>query len=142
MWKCTGPIALATAVAMVTLGCVRGLGSPTAPASDQMYMAKPMSAPAGMISSETTVLWRDIGIYGVNGPLRIAGPVYEVTSYATRAECEAAQQAAMAKEAASRVGPTTEQLSDGLKTWDSDLRYYTTFRYLCRLGVASPTPFR
>jgi hypothetical protein len=101
-----------------------------------------MSAPAGIISSETTVLWRDIGISGVNGPLRMAGPAYEVTSYATKAECEAAQQAAMAKEAASRVGPTTVQLSDGLKTRDSDLQYYTTFRYLCRLGVASPTLFR
>jgi len=34
-------------------------------------MAKPMSAPAGIVSSETTVLWRDSGIYDVNGPLRI-----------------------------------------------------------------------
>ena len=71
MWKCTGPIALATAVAVLTLGCVRGLGSPTAPAADLIYMATPMSAPADIISSEITVLWRDIGIYGVNGPLRI-----------------------------------------------------------------------
>ena len=70
MWKCTGPIVLATAVAVLTLGCVRGLGSPTAPAADLIYMAKPMSAPAGIISSETTVLSRDIGIYDVNGPLR------------------------------------------------------------------------
>jgi hypothetical protein len=71
MGKCTGPIVLATAVAVLTLGCVRGLGSPTAPAADLIYMAKPMSAPADIISSETTVLWRDIGIYSVNGPLRI-----------------------------------------------------------------------
>ena len=71
MWKCTGPIALATAVAVLSLGCVRGLGSPTAPAADQIYMAKPMSVPAGIVSSETTVLWRDSGIYDVNGPLRI-----------------------------------------------------------------------
>jgi len=70
MWKCTGPIVLATAVAVLSVGCVRGLGSPTAPAADLIYMAKPMSAPAG-ISSETTVLWRDIGIYDVNGPLPI-----------------------------------------------------------------------
>ena len=76
MWKYTGPIALATAVAVLSLGCVRGFGSPTAPAADLIYMAKP--APAGIISSETriissetTVLWRDLGIYGVNGPLRI-----------------------------------------------------------------------
>jgi len=34
-------------------------------------MAKPMSAPAGIVSNETTVLWRDSGIYDVNGPLRI-----------------------------------------------------------------------
>jgi hypothetical protein len=66
MWKCTGPIALATAVAVLTIGCVRGLGSPPAPAADQIYMAKPMSAPAGIISSETAILWRDIGIYGVD----------------------------------------------------------------------------
>jgi len=71
MWKCTGPIALATAVAVLTLGCVRGLGSPTAPAADLIYMAKPLSAPAGIISSETTVRWRDIGIDGISGPLRI-----------------------------------------------------------------------
>jgi len=70
MWKCTGPIVLATAVAVLSVGCVRGLGSPTAPAADLIYMAKPMSAPAGIISSETTVLSRDIGIYDVNGPLR------------------------------------------------------------------------
>jgi hypothetical protein len=61
---------LATAVAVLSVGCVRGLGSPTAPAADLIYMAKPMSAPAGIISSETTVLSRDIGIYDVNGPLR------------------------------------------------------------------------
>jgi hypothetical protein len=71
MWKYAGPIALATVVAVLTLGCVRGLGSPTAPAADLIYMAKPMSAPAAIISSETTVLWRDIGIYGVTGSLRI-----------------------------------------------------------------------
>jgi hypothetical protein len=65
-----------------------------------------------------------------------------VTAYETKAECEAAQQAAMAKEALSRVGPTTEQLSDGIKTWDSDRQHYTTFRYLCRLAVAGPVPFR
>jgi len=132
MLRCIGLTALATAVAVLTLGCVRG---PT-PVEDQIYMAKPMSAPAGIISSEATVLWRDIGIYRASGPLRMAGPMYEVTSYETRAECEAAQQAL------SRVGPTTEQLSDGIKTWDSDRQHYTTFRYLCRLAVAGPVPFR
>src|SRR5438445_408585 len=57
-------------------------------------------------------------------------------------EREAAQQAAMAKEALSRLGPTTERLSDGIKTWDSDRQHYTTFRYLCRLAGAGPIPFR
>jgi hypothetical protein len=88
----------------------------TAPVQDQIYnMAKPMSAPAGIISREATVLWRDIGIYRASRPVRMAGPMYEVTSYETKAECEAAQQAAaMAKEA----------------------------RYLCRLAVAGPAPVR
>jgi hypothetical protein len=142
MLKCIGLTALATAVAVLTLGCVQGMVSPTAPVQDQVYMAKPMSAPAGIISREATVLWRDIGIYRASGPLRMAGPMYELTSYETKAECEAAQQAAMAKEALSRVGPTTEQLSDGLKTWDSDRRHYTTFRYQCRLAGAGPAPVR
>jgi hypothetical protein len=71
MWKCTGPIVLATVVAVLTLGCVRGPGSPTAPAADLIYMARPMSAPARITSSETTVLRRDNGLYSVNGPLRI-----------------------------------------------------------------------
>jgi hypothetical protein len=141
MLKCIGLTALATAVAVLTLGCVRGIVSPTAPVQDQIYMAKPMSAPAGIISREATVLWRDIGIYRASGP-RMAGPMYEVTSYETKAECEAAQQATMAKEALSRVGPTTEQLSDEIQTWDSDRLHYTTFRYLCRLAVTGPAPVR
>ena len=69
MLKCIGLTALATAVAMLTLGCVGGSVSPTAPVQDQIYMAKPMSAPAGIISREATVLWRDIGIYRASGPL-------------------------------------------------------------------------
>ena len=143
MLKCIGLTAFATAVAVLTLGCVRGSVSPTAPVQDQIYnMAKPMSAPAGIISREATALWRDIGIYRASGPLRMAGPMYAVTSYETKAECEAAQQAAMANEALSRVGPTTEQMSDGIKTWDSDRLHYTTFRYLCRLAVTGPAPVR
>ena len=141
MLKCIGLTALATAVAMLTLGCVGGSVSPTAPVQDQIYMAKPMSAPAGIISRDATVLWRDIGIYRASGPLRMAGPVYRVMSYRTKAECEAAQQAAMATDAF-RAGPTTERLSDGIKTWDSDHQHYTTFRYLCRLAGAAPAPFR
>jgi hypothetical protein len=51
--------------------------------------------------------------------------MYEVTSYETKAECEAAQQAAIAKKALSRVGPTTKQLADGTKTRDSDRLHYS-----------------
>jgi hypothetical protein len=131
-----GLTALATVV-VVTLG---SLVSPTAAAEDQIYTAVPV--PAEVIASEVTVLWRDIGIYRTSGPLRMAGPMYAVTSYDTKAECEAAQQAAMANEALSRVGPTTEQMSDGIKTWDSDRLHYTTFRYLCRLAVTGPAPVR
>jgi hypothetical protein len=142
MLKCIGLTALAIAVAVLTLGCVRGLVPPTAPLADQIYIAKPVSVPVELISSKVTVLWRDIGIYRASGPLRMAGPTYEMTSYETKAECEAAQQAAMAKEALSRLGPTTERLSDGIKTWDSDRQHYTTFRYLCRLAGAGPTLLR
>jgi hypothetical protein len=127
MSKRMGLTALATVV-VVTLG----LASPTAAAEDQIYTAVPV--PAEVIASEVTVLWRDIGIYRTSGPLRMAGPLYQVRSYQTKAECEAAQRAAMATEALSRVGSTTEQLSDGIKTWDSDHQHYTTFRYLCRLA--------
>jgi hypothetical protein len=128
MLKCMGLTALATVV-VVTLG---RLVSPTAAAEDQIYTAVPV--PAEVMASEVTVLWRDIGIYRTSGPLRMAGPLYQVRSYQTKAECEAAQRAAMATEALSRVGLTTEQLSDGIKTWDSDNQHYTTFRYLCRLA--------
>ena len=138
--KRIGLTAVATAV-VVTLGCVRGLVPPTTPLADQIYMANPVSVPAELISSKVTVLWRDIGIYRASGPLRMAGPVYRVMSYRTKAECEAAQQAAMATDAF-RAGPTTERLSDGIKTWDSDHQHYTTFRYLCRHAGAAPAPFR
>ncbi len=130
MSKCMELTALATAV-VVTLG---GMVSPTAAVEDQIYTAVPV--PTEIIPSEVTVLWRDIGIYRASGPLRMAGPMYQVRSYQTKAECEAAQQAAMAKDALSRVGSTTELLSDGIKTWDSDHQHYTTFRYLCRLAGA------
>jgi hypothetical protein len=128
MLKCIGRTAVAAAVAL-TLG---RLVSPAAAAEDRIYTAVPV--PAEVTASEVTVLWRDIGIYRTSGPLRMAGPLYQVRSYQTKAECEAAQRTAMATEALSRVGSTTEQLSDGIKTWDSDHQHYTTFRYLCRLA--------
>jgi hypothetical protein len=145
MLKWIGRIALVAAVAMMTLGSVRGLAALTTAVEPQSEPVKPVSANAWIISREVTVLWRDIGIYRASGPLRMADPMYEVTAYEvtayeTKAECEAAQQAAMAKEALSRVGPTTERLSDGIKTWDSDRRHYTTFRYVCRLAGDGPAP--
>lgn len=142
MLKRIGMTASATAAVMMILGCVRGPASPMATIEDSLDTAKPVSVPAGSVSSDVTVLWRDIGIYRASGPLRLAGPIYQLRSYETKAECEAAQQAAMANEARSRVGSTTEQLSDGIKTWDSDRQHYTTFRYLCGLPGARPAPFR
>ena len=127
---------------VMTLGCVRGLAAPTAAIEAQTSTVKTMSMKAGLMSSAVSVLWHDISVYRASGPRRLAGPTYELTSYETKAECEAAQQAAMAKDALSRVGPTTERLSDGIKTWDSDLQHYTTFRYLCGLAGARPAPFR
>jgi len=137
MLKRIGLTALVTVATVMTLGCARG---PVSPTETPTYAANP--APAGIISSDTTVLWRAIGIYRATGPLRLAGPMYEMTSYETKAECEAAQQAAMATEALSRVGPTTEPLSDGIKTWDSDRQHFTTFRYLCQVAGVGPTPVR
>jgi hypothetical protein len=52
MLKSIGLTVLATAVAVLSLGCMRGLVSPTAPAGDQIYMAKPLSVPTGIISSD------------------------------------------------------------------------------------------
>src|SRR5213594_4176722 len=138
MLKRIGLTVLVTAVAVMT-GCARG---PVSPTETPTYAAKPVSVPAGIISSEVTVLWRAIGIYRATGPLRLAGPMYEMTSYETKAECEAAQQEAVAKEALSRMGPTTERLSNGIRTWDSDRQHYTTFRYLCLVAGAGPAPFR
>lgn len=142
MLKWIGLTALVTAAVVMTLGCVRGLAAPTGAVEAQASSVKSVSAKAGSSSSEVTVLWHDISVYRAHGPLRLAGPMYEVTSYETKVECEAAQQAAMAKEALSRVGPTTERLSDGIKTWDSDRQHYTTFRYLCRIAGADSAPAR
>ena len=68
MVKCIGLTAFVTAVTVLTPGCVRGVVSPTAPAADQIYMAKPM--PASIMSSEATALWLDLGIYRARGPVR------------------------------------------------------------------------
>ena len=42
--------------------------------------------------------------------MQLAGPMYQVTSYDTKPECEAEQRASMAKEELPRVGPMTERL--------------------------------
>src|SRR5207249_11281932 len=106
MLKRMGLTALVTAVTVVTLGCARG---PVSPTETPTYAVKPVSVPAGVASNEVTVLWRDIGVYRASGPLRLAGPIYEMTSYATTAECEAGHQTAIAKDALSRGGSATER---------------------------------
>ena len=87
-------------------------------------------------------LWHDLSVYRAAEFLPLAGPTYQVTSYDTKAECEAEQVAAMAKEELPRAGPRTEPLLDGIKVWDPDRQHYTTFRYLCWPVGAGPAPFR
>lgn len=55
---------------------------------------------------------------------------------------ETEQRAAMAREALPRAGPLIAQLSDGIKIWDPDRRYYSTFQYACWPAGAGPAPFR
>ncbi len=88
------------------------------------------------------VLWHDVSVYGAAQSKRVAGPTYEVAAYDTWADCEAAQHVAMTKEELPRVGPTIERLLDGIKTWQPNRQYYTTFRYLCWPAGAGPAPFR
>jgi hypothetical protein len=88
------------------------------------------------------VLWHDLGVYRAPELTRLGGPTYQVTSHATKGECEAEQRAAMVDEARPRLGPMTEQLSDGIKVWDPDRRYYTVFRYVCLPTGVNPAPFR
>src|SRR2546422_1352181 len=99
MLKWIGVTALVIAMAVMTLGCVRGLVAPTATVETQTEPAKPVSVPAGIISSEVTGFWRDIGIYPTSGPLRLGGPGDEVTSYRKKPPCGAAQHAAKAQKA-------------------------------------------
>lgn len=88
------------------------------------------------------VLWHDVSVYRDAESIRLGGPTYEVTSYETKAECEAARGVAMAIEARSRAHPSTERLSDGIKLWDPDRRYYTTLRYRCWPAGPAAAPFR
>jgi hypothetical protein len=93
-----------------------------------------------MATGEATALWRDI--YRTGDPRRPAGPTYAVPSYATKAECDAAMQAALVNITEVRAGPTTESLPDGIKTWDSDRSHDATFRYRCGVSSAGLPPFR
>ena len=47
-------------------------------------------------------LWHDLSVYRTADLMPLAGPTYQVTSYGTKAECEAEQRTAMAKEALPR----------------------------------------
>jgi hypothetical protein len=129
-------------LAVVTLGCTRGPMAATAVAEPKTSMLAPAADKTSIATGEATALWRDISIYRDGNPRRLAGPTYPVSSYATKAECDAAMQAAVAKMAEGRAGPATEPLPDGLKTWDSDRLHYTTFRYLCGVSSAGPPRFR
>jgi hypothetical protein len=65
------------------------------------------------------VLWHDVSVHQGDAS-RLAGPTYEVASFETQAACVTEQHVTMALEARPREGPRTEQLSDGIKVWDSD----------------------
>ena len=95
-----------------------------------------------VVTLSAWVLWHDLSVYRAAEPTRLGGPTYQVTSYDTKAECEAEQGVAMAREALPRTGPMTERLSDGIKVWDPDRRHFTTFRYACVPAGAGPAPFR
>ena len=139
MLKWMGLTVLVVTVVMMAPGCARGPAATTAVAEDKDYTVVPAWMKA---TGEATALWRDISIYRTGEPRRMAGPTYEVSSYRTKAECDAAKLSAVANVAVLRAGPTTESLSDGIKTWDSDHLHYTTFRYLCGLAGAGPPSFR
>jgi hypothetical protein len=86
-------------------------------------------------------LWHDLSVHRADSA-RVAGPTYQVASFETQAACETEQRVAMATEARPREGPGTEQLSDGIKVWDTNGQYYTTFRYLCWPLAGGRAPFR
>ena len=86
-------------------------------------------------------LWHDLSVHHADSA-RVAGPTYRVASFETQAACETEQLVAMATEALPRAGPRSERLSDGIKVWDTNGRYYTTFRYLCWPAAGGPAPFR
>jgi len=142
MTKWIGLTVFVVTLAMMTPGCARGPMAPTAVAESTTSAFAPAPSTTSISTGEATALWRDISIYRAGDPRRLAGPTYAVSSYATKAECDAAMQAALDKMAAGRAGPATEPLPDGIKTWDSDRLHYTTFRYLCGVSSAGPPPFR
>src|SRR2546427_11753523 len=75
MLKWTGRTALIAAVAIMTLGCGRGVAAPTAAGEPPGGPGGPGSVNAGIMAREVTGLWADIGVYRASGPLRLGGPV-------------------------------------------------------------------
>ena len=141
MLKRIGLTGLVVAVAVMAPGCILAPAATTAVIGGASYALTPASVKARAMTG-VAALWYDISVHRTGEPRRMAGPTYEVSSYGTKAEPDAAMQAAVAKAAVSRAGPTTESLADGIKTWDSDRLHYTTFRYLCGLADAGPPYFR
>src|SRR2546422_237819 len=66
-------------------------------------------------------LWHDLSLHRASGFMRHSGRTYQVSSYDTKAECEAEEVAAMAKEELPGAGPRAERLLDGIKVWAPDL---------------------
>jgi hypothetical protein len=99
-----------------------------------------MKIPCAVLLS-AWALWHDLSVHHADSR-RVAGPTYQVGSFETELACQTEQRVAMAREALPREGPHTERLADGIKVWDTNGRYYTTFRYLCWPVTDGRAPFR
>src|SRR2546427_9798003 len=80
MLKWTGRTALIAAVAVMTLGCVRGLAAPTAAVEPQGGPGEPVAGNAGIMPREGNGLWHYIGGHPATGPPRLGGPEYKGAS--------------------------------------------------------------
>lgn len=119
--KCLGLTALVTAVAVMTPGCVRGFGPPSRPRPTRRNRCRRRGGDHFEWS-------RFCGaIHCARGPLRLVGSMYEVTPDETKVECEAGQQAAMARHC--------RGWGQGARTTGTT----TTFHYR-RLTGAGPAP--
>src|SRR5437660_12674749 len=87
MLKWAGLTVLVVGVAVTALGCVRGPAATTA--VDKSYSVAPASMKTRISTGAVSALWHDISVYRAGEPRRMAGPTYEVTSYGTKAECDA-----------------------------------------------------